>query len=312
MSIKFINFNPINFSPLAKKKLKKYFDYFEVFTLKKLQKEICDANIIFFKIEKFKLTRKTLNKALKLKYIVTNTTGIDHIDTKFCEKQKITIISLNDDRKRLNLIKSSSEYSWAMILALIRKIPQSYYDFIQGKIKNRYDYRGNELFKKKIGIIGLGRNGKNILRYAKAFGMIPYTWDINSKKYNNSQSQLLHLLKNSDIISIHIPLNSLNYNFFDKRKIDLMKKNAILINSSRGDVVDEQYLFQALKNKKIGGIAIDVLGTFFSNKINFKKLISYSKKNDNILISPHVAGVTTESLKLSEEIVSDLIVKKCF
>lgn len=304
---KLVNINPRFYSEKAKKLLKENFDYIEVFSKNDLNKEIDDAHFILIRIEKFKLTSGILKRAKKLIAIGTNTTGLDHIDQNYCNRMDIKVFNLYSKRNKLNKISASSEYTWGLIMSLVRKIPYGNSNFLR-KIE-RINFMGHQLSNKTIGIIGMGRNGKNIYRYAKAFKMNILTWDKYKKNYNNNESDLKKLLRLSDIVTIHIPLNEENKFFFDKSKFNLMKKNSYFINTSRGNIVDEKYLFISLKKKLIAGAAIDVMGTFFSKKNNLLKLSEYMKKNTNLIITPHIAGVTRESWALSEEIITNVIIK---
>jgi phosphoglycerate dehydrogenase-like enzyme len=229
----------------------------------------------------------------KLNIIFSPTTGTNHI--KIINK-KIKIITLLNIKKKIKNIQSTSELTWGLLLNLTRKIiPASKKNFL--KKLNREKYIGNDLFGKTILIIGYGRIGKQLSKFSKAFGMKTKIFEI---LYNQSKKHLYNLLSMSDIVVLCINLKNKNKIFFDYRCFSKMKKNSYFINTSRGELVDEKALLYSLKNKKIGGAALDVLTN--ENRISSNSnhsLINYAKKNTNLIITPHVGGATIESFKMT-------------
>ena len=165
--------------------------------------------------------------------------------------------------------------------------------------------RGNELYKKTIGIIGFGRIGENVHNYSKAFGMKVIAYDpfkIKKLKKLKIYANLNQLLNNADIVAVCVHLNNqtrlmCNDNFFKQ-----MKKNSIFVNTSRGEIVKESSLIMALKSKKIKFAAADVIQNEQKIDLSKNKLIRYSKENNNLIITPHMAGLTYESEKLAATI----------
>tara|TARA_B100000965_G_scaffold392832_1_gene402864 strand:- start:556 stop:1437 length:882 start_codon:yes stop_codon:yes gene_type:complete len=223
-------------------------------------------------------------KNSKLKYILSPTTGTDHIDLKYFRNKNIKIFNLSNKNKFLKNIHSSSEFTIYMILRLI-KINQL-----------KFSGFSKEINSKKICIIGYGRNGKKIAKILKAFGAKISFFD----KYINNKTNLNNLIKISDIVSINIPLNKKTENFFDHKKIKMMKKNALLINSSRGEIVDEKYIVKNLSSIKIF-YASDVP----SNNVSLKGKL-YTKNKNRLFFSNHIAGLSEESVKKTDfEIIKD-------
>ena len=244
------------------------------------EKKFYKYDILLFRF-KHKIPFK---KKSKLKYILSPTTGIDHINQKYFKSKNIKIFNLFNKKKFLKNIHSSSEFTIYMILKL-------------SKI-NLLKFNGfsKEINSKKICIIGYGRNGKKIAKILKSFGAKISFFD----KYLKNKDKLNNLIKNSDIISINIPLNKKTDKFFDHKKIKMMKKNALLINSSRGEIVDEKYIIKNLSSIKIF-YASDVPS---SNLILKHKLSTKNKKR--IFFSNHIAGLSEESVKKTDfEIYND-------
>jgi D-3-phosphoglycerate dehydrogenase len=229
----------------------------------------------------------------KLNIIFSPTTGKNHI--KITNK-KIKVISLLNIKDKIKRIQSTSELTWGLILNLTRKIiPASKRNFL--KKLNREKYIGSDLLGKTILIIGYGRIGKQLSKFAIAFGMKIKIFEI---KYNQSKKHLYNLLSISDIVVICINFNNNNKKYFDYKCFSKMKNNSYFINTSRGELIDEKTLLNSLRNKNLGGAALDVLTN--ENQINSNSnhpLINYAKKNTNLIITPHIGGATSESFKLT-------------
>jgi D-3-phosphoglycerate dehydrogenase / 2-oxoglutarate reductase len=273
-----------------------------------LKQHIADADIILISLES-KIDKPLIDKAKKLKIIGTPTTGLDHIDTDYAKTKGIEVISLKGDIKFLEDIDATAEHTIALLLSLIRKIPSAF-NSVLNYSWDRKKFMGSELKYKTMGIIGCGRLGKKVAAIAQAFRMNVIYYDKNPTNGFEFVSKE-ELLKKSDIISIHLPLEPQTVNYLSKGEFNLIKKGAILINTSRGKIIDEEVLLEALKNKKLAGAAVDVLATEnteYHPKTN--KLIAYAKEHDNLIITPHIAGTTQESMHMTAEHIVEKVIKK--
>lgn len=304
-----------DFSQDAINELEKYFDVTKrnFNFAEELTKNIADFDVLFVRL-RFKLTKEILEKAPQLKYILTATTGLDHIDADYFESSGGKIISLRGETEFLGSIPSTAEHTWALLMALLKKIPSAFDDVKKGNW-NRDDFKGNNLKGKNIGILGLGRVGKQVANYAEVFQLNIGYYDTHFIKSNfksfNSPNELFAW---ADIISIHIPYNSENDNFVDAQLLQSCKPNAILINTSRGNVWDENTIVELLQNNKIKGIATDVLQNEFDKAtIVVNPLIELAKKNVNLIITPHIAGASYESMEMTENFIVEKFKKitKC-
>lgn len=233
-------------------------------------------------------------KKNNIKYILSPTTGINHIDKKYFSDKKIKIITLQNEKKFLSDIAASTEFTITLILISLRKIK----DF--SKLKIRENFIGGEIYKKKVGIIGLGRIGNKVSKILKAFGASVYSYDVENKKNNFSKvASLNYILKNCDIITINIPLNKKNYNFLNKDKLKKLKKNCLLINTSRGEVVDEKQIIHLIK-KKLIFYSTDVIKN--EHKQNIFTLKNYNKF-DNFIYTNHIGGLTNESILKTDNFI---------
>ena len=258
------------------------------------------------------ISKKNYPNIENLNFIATPSTGTNHISNEIKNNKKIDILSISLSKK-VNLIKASSEYTFALALNLIKKILIADKYVKKGFWRNIEDkLRSDELFEKKVGIIGFGRIGKNIKKYSNVFGMHPIVYDPNVKKNNYNSIKNLKKIKNQcDLIFVCINLNKKNIKFINKKFFSELKCKPFFINTSRGEVVDEKALLAALKHNLIKSAAIDVITG--EQKLNLLKndLVKYSLRFPHkLLITPHIAGLTYQSESKAIEILMELINKK--
>lgn len=234
-----------------------------------------------------KIDKEFLSKC-KFKVIASCSKGVDHIDLRAAKKYKIKIINSEEGNS-----VSAAEHTFGLILEISKRI--NYSDKLVRENKfQKIDFKRSELRGKRIGIIGMGKVGSRVAKYAESFGMEIYANDIDKKvreklkKYNFKN--LNYILKNSDIITIHIPLNKMNKNFISADKIKLINNKAIFINTSRGEITDESELIKYLKNDNLYFAGLDVFG----NEPNINKQFFGLK---NVVLTNHVAGKTEDSIK---------------
>ena len=234
-----------------------------------------------------KINKDFLDKT-SFKVIATCSKGTDHIDIEYAAKKGIRVLNADDSN---NI--SAAEHTLALILSIYKKINLS--DKLVRENKFSFlDYERNEVYGKSIGIIGFGKVGSYVGKLCEAFGMKVFANDndkkVVSKNKNFNFKNIKFILKNCDIVTLHIPLNKKNYMFMSKEKLNLINVNSILINTSRGDIIDENYLFGLLKLKKIKFAGLDVMSNEPSVFKGFAAL-------DNVLLTNHIAGKTAESRK---------------
>lgn len=248
---------------------------------------ICNPNAQDFVIDKDLLIDTSINT------ILTCSTGLNHIDIEYCKENDIEVLSLKDDLDLLNDLPSTSELAFGLMLSLIRFIPKSYDSVKQGE----WDYTrfiGHELKSMKVGIVGLGRLGKMMHKYCAAFGAQVRFYDPNEDFYTGKTSSLQELVDWADIISLHVHVSGdtkqmINENLWKRRT-----KPLYLINTSRGDIVNELDVVRALKLGKLSGYATDVVTDEFGIAYQSPIIKASFDPNMNIIITPHIGGMTIE------------------
>jgi len=263
------------------------------------------------------IDKEIMDRASNLKIIASATTGVDHIDCAYASLKGIEIISLKGEDEFLQTVTSTAEFAFGLILSLIRKIPWGV------QCVKEYDWHPNinigfELLGKTLGIIGFGRLGKLMAKYANGFGMKVISYDPFKTEKEFQEKNVVRidsldtLLSGSDIVSLHVSLSEDNIKMIGEKEFKAMKNSAYFINTSRGQLVDEEALLQALKSRKIAGAATDVLAD--ENKIRHEflrhPLVEYSKQNDNLLVTPHIAGTAMESTEKTRAFIVNKIIRR--
>ena len=247
-----------------------------------------------------KINESLIAKAPNLKFIVSCTSGFDHIDLEACKQKNITCCFTPDAN-----VYAASELSFNLILASIKKF-QKAQELIESGVWKREHVVGTELYNKSLGIVGLGRIGSRVAKIAEGFGMKVSAFDPYVKPEENPMPfvQLIgleELLRTSDIISIHVPFTKFTRRMFKKNQFESMNEHAILVNCSRGDVVSEAELLTALENGKFAGACLDVFER--------EPLITESPllHNPKIICSPHIGGSTEESFFRGSEMAKSYL-----
>lgn len=199
-----------------------------------------------------------IKKMPKLKMVTTRSTGFDHIDRKMCKKKGIIVCNVPFYGEN-----TVAEHCFALLLTISRNIHKSYLRTIKDDFSID-GLTGFDLKGKTIGIIGGGHIGLHVARMARGFGMNVLVFDIHRQPFladtlGFQYAEMDELMKNSDIITIHVPYNPHTHHLINKDNLKLVKKGTILLNTSRGGVVDTDALLEALENKTIGAAGLDVI-----------------------------------------------------
>ncbi len=257
-----------------------------------IKKKLRVADAVFFTPGRY-LEKKFIKIAKNAKIFQLWSSGFDKFNVKDSDEIGIPVCNNGSE----NSI-SVAEHTVLLMLAVSKKLITFNNIARSGKWKgNSHGIDMNELYKKKLGIFGLGRIGKRVAQLCSGFNMEIYYYDIkklskkDEKKYNVKFKTKNHILKNSDIISLHLHYNKKTFHFLGKKELSMMKKSSILINVSRAELVDYKFLKNLVINKKISGAGIDVFykePTIPGDKLNNDK---------NVIATPHTAGTTIDTYR---------------
>ena len=245
------------------------------------------------------VSSKVLNFFPNLKFVVSATTGHNHLDKVTMSERDISLISLREHKDFLKTIPSTAEFTWALLLNLFRKIPSSISHVEEGNW-DREQFKGYQLYGKKIGVVGLGRIGSIVARYAKAFGMVVKYVDpnVDNTRYIRKMS-LKELALDIDILTIHVHSDASNYNLIDAEIISGLKDGAYLVNTSRGEIWDEQAVVDNVLSGKLSGVATDVIA--YETSLREESPIWKARNHPNILLTPHLGGASYDAMWQCEE-----------
>jgi D-3-phosphoglycerate dehydrogenase / 2-oxoglutarate reductase len=244
---------------------------------------VCNPNQQSFKID-FELLNNT-----KVKIINSCSTGLNHIDLNYCQKNNIKIQCHKTDYDLINHLPSTSELAFGLMLSLLRNIPECsnhvsryYWDYTQ--------FMGRQVKDLKIGIIGYGRLGKIMKKYCDAFNAKTYVYD---PYVDIKQTSLNKMFTECDVISLHVHVTDETKYMISKNLLGLSKKDLYVINTSRGEIVNENDIVQALNNGNLSGYGTDVIENEFDN-ITKSPIIRAMNEGKNIIVTPHIGGMTIE------------------
>ena len=232
-----------------------------------------------------------------LKVINTCSTGLNHIDLDYCKENGIVVWSLKEDYELINDLPSTSELAFGLMMSLLRNIPKSFHSVRDGN----WDYEpyvGHQIKGKTIGVIGYGRLGKIMCRLFDGWGVKLLVTDpyerINERITTARGVPLSELLERSDVVFLHTHVTDETRGMVDDEFLSQMKQGSYLVNTARGELVDEGSIIKSIKQGHLKGYGTDVIKDEFGN-IHNSKLVEFSiNPNNNVVITPHIGGMTIE------------------
>ncbi|MFQ5763210.1 MAG: hydroxyacid dehydrogenase [Candidatus Bathyarchaeia archaeon] len=257
-------------------------------TPQQLQETVTDYDAVIVR-SRTKITSNIIDAMQKTRIIARAGTGLDNIDVAAAEKRKITVLNSPEA-----VAQSAAELTLGLMFSLARQIPQADALTKQGKWP-KGQLEGHQLAGKTLGIVGIGRIGAKVALVAKALGMRIFAYDV--ARYEQLERELGvewvpldRLLKEADVVSLHLPLTSETKGIISGEQLALMKPTTLLVNAARGGLVDEQALLEALSNGRLAGAALDVYEV--EPPVNMKLL-----QLPNFISTPHIGAQTVEAQK---------------
>src|SRR5205085_7359980 len=267
----------------------------EVVPFERFEQELPRADAIVAGLE-LELGRSVLDRAPRLRVIATRTSQLRHVDVEEAQRRGIEILRIEPDDPLLRDTPSTAEETFALALALLRNVPWAF-DAVKEERWERARYGGHELAGKTIGLVGYGRLGRMVAGYARAFGMHVLAHDPYVEVEGAEAVSLEDLLRRADVVSIHCTFDEETRGLIGSRELALVRPSAVLVNTARGEIVDEAALLRALEDGRLAGAALDTLAGERPDGSHLRDnpLVRYARKHENLIVVPHLGGATVEA-----------------
>jgi len=258
---------------------------------KELVRRLQPYDVIIAMRERTRFPAQVIDALPNLRLLVSTGGRNPSIDAEACTRKKIVLCGASGAASGQS---STAELAWSLVLALVKRIPQSEHAMRAGK------WQGNiiteSLTGKTLGLLGLGRLGKHVARYGQAFGMNVIAWSPHLTDERAAEAGVRRVAKEalfaeSDVVSVHLVLNAATQGIVGSAEIAAMKRTAYIVNTSRGPLIDEQALIAALKEHRIAGAGLDV---FWTEPLPEDHIV---RRLDNVVLTPHLGYVVDENLK---------------
>ena len=301
---------PNDFSPVAQAILGEVADvHLEAWTTDRLREALETFDVFWFRLA-WRIGREVLAEPLRCRYLAVPATGLDHIDLVTCAERGIRVLSLKGETEFLRTVRATAELTIALMLGVMRRLPAACDHVLEGGW-DRDRFRGTELHGKKIGLVGMGRLGSLVAGFLKAFGAEVVGFDKRPDfplRLAERVESLNNLLSECDLVSVHLTYDDSTKNFFGRQEFAAMKPGSVFINTSRGGIVDEPALIEALKSGHLAGAGVDVVqGEPFVDTSHC--LVGFARNHPNLLITPHIGGNTVESFEKTEVFLAKRLVQ---
>ncbi len=310
--MRILNAESEGYSPEARAILERLGDVVEAeCTRAQLLAQVAEAEVLIVRL-KHMIDAEVLDHAQSLRVIVSATTGLNHIDVAAARARNIALLSLKGERAFLDSVTATAEHTWGLLLALVRHIPTAV-QHVRDAGWDRDRFKGRQLSGLTLGIVGFGRLGTMVAEYGRVFRMRVVAHDIESVAHADHVEMLglPELLACSDVVCLLPNYQESSHQLVGRREFDQMKAGAVLLNTSRGEVIDEAALLEALRSGSLAGAALDVLageaergGDCLLNH----PLLEFARSSDRLLITPHIGGATHDSMHQAETFMASKLV----
>ena len=267
-----------------------------------LLEAVADAHVLVVRLG-HEIDGSVIAAGPHLEYIGSPTTGTDHIDLLAAEARGIEVVTLRGEVEFLTTIRATPEHTWALLLALARKLPAAAVASLNSPW-DRDAFRGTELSGKRLGIFGLGRVGRIVATYGAAFQMPVFAYDTApvTAPGVTMVASLPDLLAESDVLLVHVPLDDGTCGALGAHELAHLPPGALLVNTARGAIIHEAALVAALRSGHIAGAAVDVLeGERGLAGLPDSPFLQFAREHpDRAIVTPHIAGATWESMHRTE------------
>ena len=255
---------------------------------------------------KVRIDAELIGRAHALRVVSTATTGADHIDAGALQHRGVPLLTLAGQRDVLRDLTPAAEHSWLLLMACARQLRGALEHVLKGEWE-RTAFPGTMLKGRVLGLVGCGRIGSWMARYGAAFGMRVIGYDPHVKEWppHVTRAELEPLLRESDFISVHVPLNSATVGLIGFAELRHVKPGAVLVNTSRGEIVDETALLEALREHRLAAAGLDVLSG--EPHIADHPLRQYAASHPNLLITPHIGGFSPDAVRIAVRFATERV-----
>jgi len=315
---KAVYFKILEYTPDNLELLQRTFDLIILETPRELTDSVLEQAEVMFAPLGYRFDAELMRKCPRLRVVATNTTGVPHIDVEYAESRGVRVISLKDEQEFLASITPTAELTIGLMICITRNVIPAF-KAVQNGSWRRWDFGGPAMLSRmSLGIVGLGRLGQMVARYASAIGMKityydPYVHEPHPRVAYDRVESLEQLVSSCDITTIHVPMSPANRHLFNADLFAAFRRGAYLVNTARGEIVDSLALVDALRSGHLAGAAVDVLDNEFEpgfeNRVKDHPLVQYAREHDNMIITPHIAGSTKDAWHLTQRHTIEQTVK---
>lgn len=264
---------------------------------------LADIEVLFAPLG-FPVNEKRMGHCFKLRAVVSNTTGVPHIDLDAAHRRGIAICALHDEPEFLDRITPTAEHTIGLLLAVWRRVPAAHAAASRGEWDRRPWAAPRMLSRMRLGLVGYGRLGRKVALIAKAMGMGVAYYD---PYVPGGVPSLRALAARSDVLSLHAPANAETANLTSREVLEDLPKGAVVINTARGELLDSEALLDLMESGHIAAAALDaVAGEYdpnFSSFFGGSRLARYAREHDNLILTPHIGGSTVDAWCETERFV---------
>lgn len=242
------------------------------------------------------IDEEALSEARNLRIVAAASTGELHLDRVALERRGIEVVSLRNERELLEGLTPAAELTWLLVLAAARRFLPAISDVQEGHWR-RERFPGLMLKGRTLGIVGHGRLGRWVGRYGRAFGMRVLAHELDLSRLGETEGVALErLFEEADIVTLHIHADADNLGLVDSALLERLRPGAILVNTSRGEIVDERAVVDALQSGRLGAYACDVVAG--EPAIEESLIWKASQERNDVLVTPHIGGFSPDALAL--------------
>lgn len=252
----------------------------------------------------------------RLQAVVSPTTGLGHVDLEAAGELGVPVLSLRGEQAFLADVRATAEHTIALLLAVLRRLPAAAADAAGGSWR-REPWQGREVAGTTVGILGYGRNGRLVARTLQALGARVRACDVDVAAQAQARDDgvevvgLDDLLATSGVLTVHIDLRPSTTGLLGRAELDRLPHGAVVVNTARGEVVDEDALCDLVEAGRLGGVAVDVVDGEGTRPWAGRRLQVLAATRDDVLVTPHVGGWTDASVRKTETFLARKLVDRC-